>query len=247
MVTNVDNTISIQRRCGSEDYLYATVLKREMIPEGNEPKQRVRLSLGKHTIDMILRTLIEDTGPAVPQLVGFDRSNMNLAQSYTFAADVLRSRGMPIMPTTRMVSNDQVVVSDMMPKDGAIYDIKEQLLTRVFSGKRNGNDALLGTDQLLLQINDKELVRDVLDISERASNNAILLPEDSPYHVVINASGAWKIMILDISKMSIGFDNASLQEYLADYGSNITQYNTSVTERWVRSVALLKQHLIKLV
>lgn len=224
----------------------ARILSDTPITEGTESKSRIRLQIGERQIDMIRRTLSCDQDVPIPELIGFsERKSGALSEEYAFSIQLLLQRGLPVPPTVRILSPTEVVVTDVVAGGGLVYDVKAQAMEKMYYAQNRDRSQIAHNDTVFLSTDQQEATMQAIAIGNLATEQAVLLAEDSPFHIVFDSQQNWELMILDIAKMKIAESQEHFRTYLADLGIDLQMYNTTIVDRWVRSVKSLQDFLRK--
>lgn len=234
--------IELRKHTGKTTIAY--VFSETPILEGTEPKNLLDLQIGNRTVSMLRRNL--DPEFSTPELIGFDTSdNFSLADQYVFSMNMLQQRSLPVPQVARSISENQVVVSNVVANGGYIYDIKEQSMNRLY--RANGRNApLSGPDISFTQLDLGRFAHSSERIAQQASLHAIMLPDDSSFHIIFRPNKQWDIMILDIARMKIGMDtNVMNHHFLSNYGQDLQSFNDRIVQMWNRSAQTLQAALKK--
>lgn len=117
----------------------------------------------------------------------------------------IKAAGIPVVPTLRKVSSDQVVMTDLT-RDGSM----------VFGKHQAHWPELLPNDPAsweiyknLFRIPRQDIAESMQTIADRATSNQIALPRDQGIDIVVHPTGKWHLIALDIGNSRIRQDRPS--------------------------------------
>lgn len=126
-----------------------------------------------------------------------DKNCINKAEKYYQVWRRLKAAGLPVVDTVRLVSPDQVALSDVTRNGAAIYD------KYTVRGLYHGFHKPHPNDETFKDFDLSDVEKEALQIAARAEQHDIGLALDDPLHLVYERDQTWRLMMLDIGQVRL--------------------------------------------
>lgn len=158
------------------------------------------------------------------------------AQAYFEKWQGIKNSGLPTVPTMRVISNNEVIMTDLTADGSVIY------------GKHDEKDLTKRTsppaDKLFMRINTQAIEVRARQIQKMADKQNITLPTDSdPFVLVVHPNGSWELVVLDVDMARFNDPEARTKnkELVSDFLNGIRStkqdfinFSTAIPKyRWV--------------
>lgn len=129
------------------------------------------------------------------------------ASNYIFLWREFKAAGLPVVPTLRKTERGTILVTDEKAKGGHVFG-----KGFVLSGNKDLATGLTSEDLTdngvefylnILENSSEEIKSQAIAYANLATENAILLPYDDPFELVVEKNGEWRLVILDLSNGEI--------------------------------------------
>lgn len=212
---------------------------------GAEGKEKLRLRIGKKELSLIKRQV--ESPKMVPEILGFGEDvyrGKSPAEQYAIALKMLQDRNLPVVSTVRIVSENEVAVTDVVAKGGVVYDAKEDNL-KIMSPETYGERQPTELDPIFCRLDFERVRQEGEEIAKRASTSGVGLPQDGPLHLVLRPDGSWDLMILDIAFVKIWKSQVVADEMLSGENWDLSSLNRGAVSIFVHGLQSLARRLEK--
>lgn len=202
------------------------VVGEDVIPwskKAAESKSFLRLNIsGRREISLLKRNV-----EMYPYLIGFQEVNDPPANVYIKAWEVLKERGIPVVPTVRKVGYSEVAVTNLKANGLSVYDVK---LDQEFGREK------LPTDAFFVNIPGEDLEKRTQDLLKVADAGGVQIPYDGMCHLIMDKNGQWDLVMLDIS-------NARIYKEPSQMGADDRAKNAEYAKKWVESARVTQDRI----
>lgn len=120
----------------------------------------------------------------------------NAAGRYVSTWTRLREAGIPVVPTLRKRNNSAVVMTDLT-RDGSIIYGRHQAFVLL---PYRHSDFFLKNHKPFMALDLDEVKRSAVEVLDTATGQGITLANDGALDLVVNPSGSWYLIALDITR-----------------------------------------------
>lgn len=218
--------VSLLNTLNNKRSLFSSIIDPQNIVDGSENKKYLQLEKRGHEISLVKREI--STEEMLPIMKGFNEGELGdtLAEKYAFAVRLMKKRGMPVVDTVRVISDNEVAVTNVVANGGWVFDLKTERL-KLYLPNTYG-ERTRKYDDTIFKINEEELKQKINLIGENATANGIQITDDSPFHIVINHDDQnYSVNCLDIAFTTIWKDvsDAKLDPKFVDSGWTLKSAN----------------------
>lgn len=115
------------------------------------------------------------------------RGERTSAQHYVFLWTKLKEAGIPVLPTVMVVSDNEVLETNLTANGAGIYG----------KGSHGKDREVYGTDSELLSVGLGTVDRRAREYAQLAVDHGIGLSEDHAFDLILQPSGDWEVMARD--------------------------------------------------
>lgn len=123
-------------------------------------------------------------------------NHADYAKEYYGIWSRLKKAGLPVVPTVRRVSKEEVAMTDLTADGSIFYDKNTNTNLRLMYD--NAAYSAHPFDKKFLSLNTRSVIKRAETILDKANRESIALALDDPLSLLVHPDGTWDIYVLDI-------------------------------------------------
>ncbi|HCQ30964.1 TPA: hypothetical protein DIU27_01080 [Candidatus Collierbacteria bacterium] len=138
----------------------------------------------------------------VYDLFGNESRDQSYAERYLERWKFLKSIGIPVISSMRVVDDDRVLMGNMMVDGGQFIGKDTYWWSESSKWKRDETGHLTEEEKLFLNIDPTLIKQEVKRIFDIAWKNGVLLPDsDEEFTVLVKPTGEWRVLVKDLGTL----------------------------------------------
>lgn len=219
----MSETIDLTSIANPELHTEIVITGSEALGGGNETKQLLQGEVAGRAISLVKRPFDE-----------------NYIDTWT----AFRAAGMPVVPTLRRNAENSLLVTDVKADGSEVYGKALNLIvTQQVDEQRTR--ARPEIDKIFTDLTHPRSFPDIQNeawrLLHRANDNALRLPYDDVFELVVHPDGTWDLITLDLRYADVYDPDRSNPKHLEE----AKKYNCDNVVSFLRHLSSLHEHLVK--
>lgn len=197
----IDGSIKLSKGFGDEKKVFVTKERENKNQMGGAYEKRKLDAVvdrkdrkrKERTLGLVLKKIWLDYHDDFP----FEKQNASMSEKYIGKWRLLKEVGIPTVPSMRLVDEETVAMGDMT-RDGSQFFGKAKYIEALEGGDLTKRP-ISKIEKLFLDINPRNIKREIARVQKLAWEKGIILPLDDPYDLIVHPDGTWQVLVLDLS------------------------------------------------